>query len=63
MTRLFSVDELVEHVLVGPRIARVVLVGQPALGEVDRDPHRAGGEALADVLLDLVAEVVEELVA
>ena len=56
-------DELVEHVLVRPGVARVVLVGEPALGEVDRDAHGAGVEALADVLLDLVAEVVEELVA
>ena len=58
-----EVDEVLEHVLAGPRIARVVLVRQPALGEVDRDPDRAGVEALADVLLALVDDVVEELVA
>ena len=58
-----EVDELLEHVLVRPGVARVVLVRQPAFGEVDRDAHRAGVEALADVLLDLVAEVVEELLA
>ena len=58
-----EVDELLEHVLVGPGVARVVLVREPALGEVDRDAHGAGGERLPDVLLDLVAEVVEELVA
>ena len=58
-----EVDELLEHVLVGPGVARVVLVREPALGEVDRDALGAGGECLADVLLDLVAEVVEELLA
>src|SRR3954471_23881752 len=39
------------------------LVREPALGEVDRDPLGAGGGRLADVLLDLVAEVAEELLA
>ena len=58
-----EVDELLEHVLVGPGVARVVLVREAALGEVDRDAHRAGGERLADVLLGLVAEVGEELLA
>ena len=58
-----EVDELLEHVLVRPGVARVVLVRQPALGEVDRDAHGARVEAPADVLLDLVAEVGEELVA
>ena len=58
-----EVDELLEHVLAGPGVARVVLVREAALGEVDRDAHGAGVEALADVLLDLVAEVVEELLA
>ena len=58
-----EVDELLEHVLVRPGVARVVLVREPALGEVDRDAHGAGGERLPDVLLDLVAEVVEELLA
>ena len=58
-----EVDELLEHVLVGPGVAAVVLVREPALGEVDRHAHGAGVEAPADVLLDLVAEVGEELVA
>ena len=58
-----EVDEVLEHVLAGPGVARVVLVRQPPLGEVDRDAHRAGVEAAADVLLALVDEVVEELLA
>jgi hypothetical protein len=53
-----EVDELLQHVPAGPRVARVVLVGQPALGEVHRDAHRAGVEALADVLLGLVTQSI-----
>src|SRR5215208_3708884 len=63
ITPVVEVDELLEHVLVGPGVAEVVLVREPALGEVDRDALGAGGERLADVLLDLVAQVVEELLA
>ena len=58
---IVEVDELPEHVLPGPGIAGIVLVRQPALGEVDRDPDRAGGEALADVLLALVDHIGQEL--
>ena len=58
-----EVDELLQHVLARPRIARVVLVGQPPLGEVDRDADGAGVKAPADVLFDLVDHVVEERVA
>ena len=58
-----EVDEVLQHVAVRPRVARVVLVREPALGEVDRDADGAGVEAAPDVLLALVAQVGEELVA
>ena len=56
-------DEGLEQVLVGPRVAGVLLARQAALGEVDRDADGARGEGLADVLLGLVAQVGEELLA
>ena len=60
-TRLLSSTKLGEHAAAGPRVAGVLAAGEAALGEVERDPLGAGGEALADVPLALVADVLEEL--
>ena len=58
-----ELDELAEHVAAGPRVAGIVAAGEPPFGEVDRDPGRPGREALADVLLALVAQIAQELLA
>jgi hypothetical protein len=55
-----EVDELLEHVLIGPRVPGVVLVRQPTFGEVHRHASRTGSEALTDVLLALIDAVGEE---
>ena len=41
----------------GPRVARVILAGKPALREIDRHSCRAERKASADILLALIAEV------
>ena len=46
ITRLLRSMNSCSMSLFGPGVARVVLVRQPALGEVDRDAHGAGVEAL-----------------
>lgn len=56
-----QVDECLEQVGAGPRVARVLLRGQTTLGEVDADALRAGLEGAADVLLALVDQVLDEL--
>ena len=52
---IVELDEGVKKLCTGPRVARVLLCGQPALGEVDRDSLGPRREAAADVLLTLVA--------
>ena len=52
-----QIDEVGKHLAAGPGVARIVAAGEPALGEVDRDPDGARGEGGAHVLLALVDQV------
>ena len=58
-----ELDEPAQHLAAGPRIARIVAAGEPPLGKVDRHARGARLEAHADVLLALVAQILEERLA
>src|SRR6202453_1049151 len=58
-----ELDEVRKHLATGPRVPQVVPAGEAPFGEVDRHPLGAVFERPANILLALVDEIGEELLA
>lgn len=58
-----EINELLEHVLAGPGVTSIILVGKTTLSEVNRDADGTSSKAVADVFLHLIANVIQKLVS